>query len=584
MTFFKSKYFIICLVSLLLTGGALMGLSRQQLRKDRTTYNHAVKVVNPAEIKPFVVVISSYNNAEYVERNLESALSQVYSNYRVIFIDDASTDDNYSLAKSVIDRLDANDRVTLIHNGSNRGAMANTVRAVNLCNNEEIVVMLDGDDTFIGPNVLTTLNQYYNHSDTWITYGRCIENTTGNFGFSKPISHLILKAGSIKRKAWMVSHPFTFYAGLFKKIKLEDFSYKGKFLPTATDVAAMLPMIEMARLHTFFINEPLYEYNLENPKNDHKISKEKQEFYNQYVRHLRRYQALSTPPWETHMNEESDVTDIIAFSWNRPLQVYAMLESLYEKGKNFGQVFVIYRSSNSEFDKGYNEVMKKFPRVQFVRQDDALARQVFKPLVMKYTFDESISKAKYIAYSTDDLVLREELDFAVGVKALQDFKASGFFYRLGKNIDHCYMYNNLHTPVPHLMPLDNDIYAWQFKNGTGDWDYPHSVDFTLYSKEFIKPHLESFHFTYPNDFEAVWAQKADHDRLGLCHSSSKIINMPLNVISNKTNRGMRVDEYKPEALLYKFNQGLKMDRKPLETITPNAPHMDYHPTFVMRMD
>ena len=584
MTFLRSKYFVICLLGLLLVGGALMGLNRQQLRKDRTTFNHAIKVVNPSEIKPFVIVICSYNNANYVEKNLESALSQVYSNYRVIFIDDASTDNNYNLAKNVVDRLDSKDRVTLIRNGSNHGAMANTVRAVQLCSNEEIVVMLDGDDTLIGPNALSTLNQYYNHSQTWITYGRCVENTTGNFGFSKPISNFILKMGSIKRKAWMVSHPRTFYAGLFKKIKLQDFSYEGKFLPMAADVAAMLPMIEMARLHTFYISDPLYSYNLDNPRNDHKISAQKQEFYNQHVRHLKRYNALQTPPWVKNETSETDVTDIIAFSWNRPLQLYAMLESLYEKGKNFGQVFVIYRSSNTSFDEGYNQVMKRFPAVTFVRQDDAMARQVFKNLVMKYTFDPSISKAKYIAYSTDDLVLREDIDFAKGVKALKNYKAAGFFYRLGKNIDQCYMYDNKHTPPPHLMPLGDDIYAWQFKNGTGDWDYPNSVDFTLYSKDLIKPTLAGFHFTYPNDFEGVWAQRANHKLLGLCHSSSKIINMPLNVMSNATNRGMRVEEYKPEALLSKFNQGLKMDRKPLESITPHSPHMDYHPTFIMRMD
>ena len=44
------------------------------------------------EHKPFVVIVPSYNNSEWVERNLRSIFEQKYDNFRVIYIDDASTD------------------------------------------------------------------------------------------------------------------------------------------------------------------------------------------------------------------------------------------------------------------------------------------------------------------------------------------------------------------------------------------------------------------------------------------------------------------------------------------------------------
>ena len=45
-----------------------------------------------AEEKQFVIMVPSYNNAEWFERTLDSIFSQTYQNFRVIYIDDASTD------------------------------------------------------------------------------------------------------------------------------------------------------------------------------------------------------------------------------------------------------------------------------------------------------------------------------------------------------------------------------------------------------------------------------------------------------------------------------------------------------------
>src|SRR3989304_6153185 len=42
--------------------------------------------------KPIVVVIPSYNNKQWYQKNLDSVLTQNYHNFRIIFIDDASPD------------------------------------------------------------------------------------------------------------------------------------------------------------------------------------------------------------------------------------------------------------------------------------------------------------------------------------------------------------------------------------------------------------------------------------------------------------------------------------------------------------
>ena len=63
-------------------------------------------------------------------------------------------------------------------------------------------------------------------------------------------------------------HLRTFYAGLFKKIKLGDFLFQGQFFQAACDTAFMFPMLEMAGNKAVHIQDILYVYNQANPKNN----------------------------------------------------------------------------------------------------------------------------------------------------------------------------------------------------------------------------------------------------------------------------------------------------------------------------
>ena len=55
------------------------------------------------EQKPIVVIIPSYKNAQWYQRNLDSVCFQNYSNYRIIYIDDCSPDGTADLVQSYID-------------------------------------------------------------------------------------------------------------------------------------------------------------------------------------------------------------------------------------------------------------------------------------------------------------------------------------------------------------------------------------------------------------------------------------------------------------------------------------------------
>ena len=256
-----------------------------------------------AKIRPekaFVIVVPSYNNSNYCEQNILSILHQRYENFRVIFIDDASKDDTFEKVKALVDRSPKKDKVTLIRNAENQGSLKNLYTAIHSCDDQEIVVRVDGDDLLAQPFVLKKLNKVYADPNIWMTYGNYLDYPTYK---QKPqqcqkFPKSVLRTHRFRQYKWVTSHLHTFYAGLFKKISKEHLSKDDIFLPVAGDVAIILPMLEMAAGHFQFIEEILYLYNRTNPLSDHLNNRlVLQNSYDRYVRSLPSYQPLEQAPY-----------------------------------------------------------------------------------------------------------------------------------------------------------------------------------------------------------------------------------------------------------------------------------------------
>ena len=74
--------------------------------------------------------------------------------------------------------------------------------------------------------------------------------------------------------------------GLFKKLRPVDLqNMKREWLMTASDVAMMFPLIEMAGINRIrHVPELIYEYNDTNPHNDHKVNGEEQKAVEAWLR------------------------------------------------------------------------------------------------------------------------------------------------------------------------------------------------------------------------------------------------------------------------------------------------------------
>lgn len=277
------------------------------------------------------------------------------------------------------------------------------------------------------------------------------------------------------------------------------------------------------------------------------------------------------------MQSEQSVVDVVIFSFDRPLQLYALLESMQQHVYGMGEQHVIYRASDDQFEKGYAIVSESFPEIQLHRQG-ANPRADFKPLTVSATFN---SPSQYVIFAVDDIVVKDAIDLSQCAQLMEQHNAYGFYLRLGKNLTQCYSWGSRMQPLPPLQQEGDELFSWQFNQGQLDWGYPHTVDMTLYRKRDIEQDVKTLSYYAPNSFEDMWNRRARRimERRGLCFRESKIVNMPLNRVQHEyRNRAM--NEYAPRDLLTLFLDGKKMDIAPLRGIDNKAAHMEYSPTFI----
>ena len=267
--------------------------------------------------------------------------------------------------------------------------------------------------------------------------------------------------------------------------------------------------------------------------------------------------------------------DLIIFSFDRPLQLYALLESTATYVTGLGKTIVIYRSSNQNFHDAYDKVQAAFPWADFWEQG-ANPKADFKPLTMKALNVTS----SYIVFAVDDDVIKDYVDLTECVRVLETEGAYGLYLSLGKNLTQCYGYYAQQVQ-PNLESVGKELFTWILGHASYDWGYPHTVDLALYRKAGVIKDFNSFFFTNPNTLEGAWAGLSGRvaQRKGLCFSESKIVNLPLNRVQNEyKNRVM--NSLTPQELLELFNQGFKLDIQPLFKIKNLDVHMEYVPTFV----
>ena len=213
----------------------------------------------------FVFIIPSYNNALYYKKNLDSIFAQNYPYYRIIYTDDASTDGTYEFVKKYIIDNGFEQKSTILKNNINMMQTYNRYVMYNMCQDDEICCMLDGDDWLVDSDVLTKLNNLYNANDLLISYGQFyyyfddkIQNLSG---IQKYNIDTIMSLTYRKHPLFVSQHLRTCCAKLLKTIPLDYLKFNGDFLKCCSDKAEMLWVLERSEGRHMNTGFPTLIYN-----------------------------------------------------------------------------------------------------------------------------------------------------------------------------------------------------------------------------------------------------------------------------------------------------------------------------------
>lgn len=268
--------------------------------------------------------------------------------------------------------------------------------------------------------------------------------------------------------------------------------------------------------------------------------------------------------------------NLIVFSFDRPLQLYAFLESAQRYLLNLDKLTVIYRTSNAYYSNAYEQVKNRFHIYKFFKQE-IVPYNNFKDLTIQ-AINESCD---YLIFAVDDIIITDFVNVKQCEELLKQTKSYGFYLRLGHNIRECYM-QNIKTPVPINELVQDDIYIYKFNNGKGDWFYPNSLDMVIYNKKEIINQIKNLHFSSPNKLEGEWSLKANLNKYGLFFKESKIVNIPLNLVNENFRKNKNSRLFSANDLLKKFQDGLKIEIDGLYKIQNKSTHIDFVPKFIKR--
>ena len=119
------------------------------------------------------ILIPCYNFGEYIKECLDSIYKQKYNNFTCVIVDDGSTDNTYDIISEYITMY--NNIVLLsydINRGPAFGKYIGFMKIREICNPNDIIMIVDGDD-YLMNNALNEINTAYNNYKCLFTYGSC---------------------------------------------------------------------------------------------------------------------------------------------------------------------------------------------------------------------------------------------------------------------------------------------------------------------------------------------------------------------------------------------------------------------------
>ena len=111
----------------------------------------------------FSIVVPNFNNANWINKTIESVLNQTYQDWEMYIIDDMSTDNSVEVIKKYKDkRIELIQNEIKLYNGGSRNI---GILKAKKSNPEGYFIFIDSDDWLANETVLETLNNYIADED-----------------------------------------------------------------------------------------------------------------------------------------------------------------------------------------------------------------------------------------------------------------------------------------------------------------------------------------------------------------------------------------------------------------------------------
>lgn len=201
------------------------------------------------------VIMPAYNQEDFIQSSIESVLSQTYSNWELVVINDGSTDRTKEVVESFSDQ-----RIILI-NQENQGVSKTRNNGL-AASKGELIAFLDADDLWLPKKLEKQVQQFQTLGEN-VGFIHAYYTEFDNRGeySPKPFKHLkgLNIDGDVKRS--IVIHDFV--ATLTVMIKREVLESIGDFDTTLSGPEDWDLWIRIAQKYQFgFIAEPLARYRL----------------------------------------------------------------------------------------------------------------------------------------------------------------------------------------------------------------------------------------------------------------------------------------------------------------------------------
>ncbi|MGE0009783.1 MAG: glycosyltransferase family 2 protein [Candidatus Babeliales bacterium] len=474
---------------------------------------------HPKEL-PLVISVCAYNDARWVEKNLDSIFMQKYSNYHVVYIDDASTDNTPEIVKEYIARHHLEDKITLQVNPTRCRKMQNIYNLFHACDDHDIIVQVDADDWLPHDQIFSLINSKYQNENIWLTYGQFRGYPNNRTGPVRALPEHVVATGTFREWGWEYLHLRTFYAWLFKSIKLEDFiseltpGFEGKFFPVQNDSASYYPMLEMAGNRIEFIPDITYIYNETNPLCGVRVDFKLHENTGIDIKKNRKKYAKLDAPIYNRLDEfQGAQADLIILAQDPYKNLLVLLDST-SKLKGIKDIYVVGNELNKT---DLESLQSRYTNVRFIS-------------ALKDTFCATLRmalqkcKQQHVVLCTDALFVQDPIDVCQCILELEKTFAHGFY--LG--FSHAgFPFNNENTDA-RLMDqhVHDNIYTWKF-NCSYD-QLCNNIDMTLLRKQSVLKDLNQIEQKLSDDnmqsFIISWQNKehSNMKNIGLFFDTLKV--------------------------------------------------------------